>query len=44
MDYFKAVKRERVRFFTLVDALLDSGTSVEFRRDVMLFLNTLINR
>ena len=30
-DYFKAVKRERVRFFSLVNALVANETSVVFK-------------
>ncbi|CAN0126172.1 unnamed protein product, partial [Phaeothamnion confervicola] len=43
MDYFKLVKGERVRFYSLLDALMSDDTSVSFKRDVMLFINTLVN-
>ncbi|KAG5189667.1 hypothetical protein JKP88DRAFT_347642 [Tribonema minus] len=61
MDYFKLVKGERVRFYSLllyplplavlalselvsaVDALMDDETPISFKRDVMLFINTLVN-
>jgi len=44
MDMFKLVKGERVRFFTLLDALMDYDTPMSLKRDVMLFINTLINK
>ncbi len=43
MDYFKLVKGERVRFYSLLDALASTETRVSFKRDVMLFINTLVN-
>lgn len=44
MDYFKLVKGERVRFFSLLDALMTDEADLAFKRDVMLFINTLVNR
>lgn len=43
LDYFKLVKAERVRFFSLVDVLWSDATDLAFKRDVLLFMNTLIN-
>ena len=42
-SYFKLAKGERVRFFSLVDALWSEQVDLAFKRDVLLFLNTLIN-
>ncbi|KAJ8611740.1 hypothetical protein CTAYLR_009513 [Chrysophaeum taylorii] len=42
MEYFRIAKRESVRFESLVDALA-SATPTHFKRDVMLFVNTLVN-
>lgn len=44
MDYFKLVKGERVRFYSLLDALMTDEADLAFKRDVMLFINTLVNR
>lgn len=44
MDYFKLVKGERVRFYSLLDALMTDESDLAFKRDVMLFINTLVNR
>eukprot|EP00752_Nemacystus_decipiens_P009913 g8845.t1 len=43
MDYFKLVKGERVRFYSLLDALMTDEADLAFKRDVMLFINTLVN-
>jgi len=43
LDFFKLVTRERVRFQCLVDALHSNGTSFAFKRDIILFLNTVVN-
>ncbi|KAJ1462998.1 formin homology 2 domain-containing protein [Pelagophyceae sp. CCMP2097] len=43
VEYFKLVKRERVRFERLVFALSNDLTPTAFKRDVMLFVNTLVN-
>ena len=41
MDYFKLVRGERVRFAALVQVLWDDGPDLGFKRDVLLFLNTV---
>jgi hypothetical protein len=43
MDYFKLVRGERVRFQGLVQVLWDDDADLSFKRDVLLFLNTIIN-
>ena len=57
LDFLKLIKRERVRFQSLVDALaafsqangdvLEQSTGVDsmtaFKRDIMFFLNTVVN-
>jgi len=43
MDYFKLVRGERVRFASLVQVLWDDAVDLSFKRDVLLFLNTIIN-
>lgn len=43
VEYFRLVKREAVRFESLVEALQSSKTPTPFKRDVMLFVNTLVN-
>ena len=43
MDYYKLVRGERVRFASLVQVLWDDGADMSFKRDVLLFLNTIIN-
>lgn len=43
LDFFKLVKRERVRFQSLVDALLSPHTPLSLKRDVLFFLNTVVN-
>jgi len=43
MDYFKLVRGERVRFQGLVQVLWDEEADLSFKRDVLLFLNTIIN-
>ena len=43
MDYYRLAKRERVRFESLVEALRSESTSTSFQRDVMLFVNAVVN-
>ena len=43
VDYFRLAKKERVRFESLVEALRSECTPTPFKRDVMLFVNTLVN-
>ena len=43
MDYFKLVKGERVRFASLVAVLSSDETDLALKRDVLLFLNTIVN-
>ena len=37
------MRGERVRFQSLVQALWDPGPDLSFKRDVLLFLNTIVN-
>lgn len=43
LDFFKLVKRERVRFQSLVDALQSPHSDISFKRDILFFLNTVVN-
>jgi len=43
LDFFKLVKRERVRFQSLVDALQSPHSPISFKRDILFFLNTVVN-
>jgi hypothetical protein len=43
LDFFKLVKRERVRFQSLVDALQSHHSPISFKRDILFFLNTVVN-
>jgi len=43
MEFFKMSTQERVRFYSLVDALYSPDTPISFKRDVMLFINTTVN-
>ena len=42
-EYFAAVKKEVTRYESLVACLTSPDCGVDFRRDVMLFVNTLVN-
>jgi hypothetical protein len=43
LDFLKLVKRERVRFQSLADALQSPHSAISFKRDILFFLNTVVN-
>lgn len=43
MEYFRVSKEEAMRFESIGAALLSESTPTAFKRDVMLFVNTLVN-